>query len=108
MIATDGNCSLGAPLTKYVDTFLGISGPNYGLCVCQLAQTIPAWCNALDGLYPGYSCEDQVRTIKIFDFLYNMVHDQVFFWKGKKSEIGQLLNFLVFSYFLLKLVFLKL
>uniref|UniRef100_A0A915DYK3 Lipase n=1 Tax=Ditylenchus dipsaci TaxID=166011 RepID=A0A915DYK3_9BILA len=60
LIATDGNCSLGAPLTEKIDTFLGIVGPNYGLCVCQLAQTVPAWCNALDGLYPGYSCEDQL------------------------------------------------
>uniref|UniRef100_A0A1I7STG1 Lipase n=1 Tax=Bursaphelenchus xylophilus TaxID=6326 RepID=A0A1I7STG1_BURXY len=60
LIATDGNCQLGPSLAKHVDTFLGISGPNYGLCVCQLAQTVPAWCNALDGLYPGYSCEDQL------------------------------------------------
>ncbi|KAI6235776.1 Triacylglycerol lipase [Aphelenchoides besseyi] len=60
VIATDGNCSLGPPLGRFVDTFLGISGPNYGLCVCQLAQTVPAWCNALDGLYPGYSCDDQL------------------------------------------------
>ncbi|EFO26782.2 lipase [Loa loa] len=60
LIATDGNCVLGKPLGHRVDTFLGISGANYGLCVCQLAQTIPAWCNALDGLYPGYTCEDQL------------------------------------------------
>lgn len=39
IIATDGNCSLGPPIGRFVDTFLGISGPNYGLCVCQLAQT---------------------------------------------------------------------
>ncbi|TKR76542.1 hypothetical protein L596_017665 [Steinernema carpocapsae] len=58
LIATDGNCSLGEPLSAKVDTFLGIAGPNYGLCVCQLAQTVPAWCNALDGLYPGYTCDD--------------------------------------------------
>lgn len=25
-----------------------------------MAQTVPAWCNALDGLYPGYTCEDQL------------------------------------------------
>ncbi|KAK0414941.1 hypothetical protein QR680_011685 [Steinernema hermaphroditum] len=60
LIATDGNCSLGEPLSAKVDTFLGIAGPNYGLCVCQLAQTVPAWCNALDGLYPGYTCDDQL------------------------------------------------
>ncbi|KAI6176645.1 Lipase domain containing protein [Aphelenchoides bicaudatus] len=60
IVATDGNCSLGPPLGRFVDTFLGISGPNFGLCVCQLAQTVPAWCNALDGLYPGYSCDDQL------------------------------------------------
>lgn len=42
LIATDGNCSLGQPLTDRIDRFLGIVGPNYGLCVCQLAQTVPA------------------------------------------------------------------
>lgn len=60
LIGTDGNCTLGPPLGAKVDTFLGIAGPNYGLCVCQLAQTVPAWCNALDGLYPGYTCQDQL------------------------------------------------
>lgn len=24
---------------------------------------VPAWCNALDGLYPGYSCDDQVDIL---------------------------------------------
>lgn len=62
LIGTDGNCTLGPPLGAKVDTFLGIAGPNFGLCVCQLAQTVPAWCNALDGLYPGYTCQDQVRV----------------------------------------------
>jgi hypothetical protein len=33
LIATDGNCSLGPPLSSKVDTFLGIAGPNFGLCV---------------------------------------------------------------------------
>nr|CDJ86137.1 Lipase domain containing protein [Haemonchus contortus] len=60
LIGTDGNCTLGPPLTSKIDTFVGIAGPNYGLCVCQLAQTVPAWCNALDGLYPGYTCQDQL------------------------------------------------
>ncbi|PIO66068.1 triacylglycerol lipase [Teladorsagia circumcincta] len=60
LVGTDGNCTLGAPLTAKIDTFVGIAGPNYGLCVCQLAQTVPAWCNALDGLYPGYTCQDQL------------------------------------------------
>ncbi|KAK5974324.1 Triacylglycerol lipase [Trichostrongylus colubriformis] len=60
LIGTDGNCTLGPPLTAKIDTFVGIAGPNYGLCVCQLAQTVPAWCNALDGLYPGYTCQDQL------------------------------------------------
>uniref|UniRef100_A0A914WKW7 Triacylglycerol lipase n=1 Tax=Plectus sambesii TaxID=2011161 RepID=A0A914WKW7_9BILA len=60
LVATDGNCTLGPALSDKVDSFLGISGPNYGLCACQLAQTVPAWCNALDGLYPGYTCGDQL------------------------------------------------
>lgn len=70
LIATDGNCTLGPPLTNRIDTFLGIVGPNYGLCVCQLAQTVPAWCNALDGLYSGYTCEDQVKKFRfLLEFL---------------------------------------
>uniref|UniRef100_A0A914C6G9 Lipase n=1 Tax=Acrobeloides nanus TaxID=290746 RepID=A0A914C6G9_9BILA len=60
IVATDGKCDIGKPITQFVDTFLGIAGPNFGLCLCQLAQTVPAWCNALDGLYPGYTCGDQM------------------------------------------------
>ncbi|KAK6049407.1 triacylglycerol lipase [Cooperia oncophora] len=30
LIGTDGNCTLGPPLTAKVDTFVGIAGPNYG------------------------------------------------------------------------------
>ena len=70
LIATDGNCSIGPPLTERIDTFLGIAGANYGLCLCQFAQTIPAWCNALDGLYPGYTCEDQVVLVSFENFIY--------------------------------------
>uniref|UniRef100_A0AC35TLT1 LIPaSe related n=1 Tax=Rhabditophanes sp. KR3021 TaxID=114890 RepID=A0AC35TLT1_9BILA len=58
LIGTDGNCTLGPPLTGRIDTFLGISGPNYGLCLCQMA--IGAQCNPIDGIYPGYTCDDQM------------------------------------------------
>uniref|UniRef100_A0A183G7L4 Lipase n=1 Tax=Heligmosomoides polygyrus TaxID=6339 RepID=A0A183G7L4_HELPZ len=71
LIGTDGNCTLGPPLTARIDTFVGIAGPNYGLCVCQLAQTVPAWCNALDGLYPGYTCQDQARVGSCRDLVNN-------------------------------------
>ncbi|RCN40138.1 triacylglycerol lipase [Ancylostoma caninum] len=74
LIGTDGNCTLGPPLTSKIDTFVGIAGPNYGLCVCQLAQTVPAWCNALDGLYPGYTCQDQVGYSSYVTFYNEFVY----------------------------------
>ena len=35
-----GSCNLGDPLNKKVETFVGISGANYGLCACQGAMEL--------------------------------------------------------------------
>ncbi|CAJ0936220.1 unnamed protein product, partial [Mesorhabditis belari] len=54
--ASDGNCDVGAPLTKNVDVFVGLSGANYGLCTCEASGVSIATCNKDDGLWPGDTC----------------------------------------------------
>ena len=51
---TDANqrsVQLGEPLSRYIDTFVGIAGANQGLTSCYAGLT-PA-CSSVDGLYPG-------------------------------------------------------
>uniref|UniRef100_A0A914YP63 Lipase n=1 Tax=Panagrolaimus superbus TaxID=310955 RepID=A0A914YP63_9BILA len=54
----DGSsCDLGDPLTKRIETFLGISGANYGMCSCQgNASNIDPTCNSENGFWPGDAC----------------------------------------------------
>uniref|UniRef100_A0A914WVV3 Triacylglycerol lipase n=1 Tax=Plectus sambesii TaxID=2011161 RepID=A0A914WVV3_9BILA len=55
--ASDGSCNIGAALTDKVDTFLGISGGNYGLCTCQgFEANIAPTCSKDNGYWPGDSC----------------------------------------------------
>uniref|UniRef100_A0A7E4VI89 Lipase n=1 Tax=Panagrellus redivivus TaxID=6233 RepID=A0A7E4VI89_PANRE len=50
-------CNLGASLTNKVDTFVGISGANYGLCKCQgVNEDLKETCNGINGFWPGNSC----------------------------------------------------
>jgi pimeloyl-ACP methyl ester carboxylesterase len=52
---TDGQSyNLGPSLASYVDTFLGLSGANYGLVACQYATLLPT-CGTTNGFYPGYA-----------------------------------------------------
>ncbi len=48
-----GNYSLGSALTKYIDTFVGIAGANYGLVSCEFSNTLT--CDQTNGFFPGYS-----------------------------------------------------
>ncbi|CAJ0957112.1 unnamed protein product, partial [Mesorhabditis belari] len=54
--ASDGNCDVGAALTKNVDVYVGLSGANYGLCTCEASGALYPTCNKDDGLWPGDSC----------------------------------------------------
>lgn len=64
-----GNCDLGASLIKKVDTFVGLSGANYGMCNCEGGDAfISATCNQQvkgvsntvtlfqNGFWPGDTC----------------------------------------------------
>jgi len=44
-------CSLGAPISGFIKTFLGIGGANLGLSTCQSSST--AYCSDVNGLHPG-------------------------------------------------------
>jgi len=48
-----GNYNLGSSLSKKVDTFVGISGANWGITDCYFSST-SVTCNAENGFYPGY------------------------------------------------------
>mmetsp|Transcript_30788 Transcript_30788/g.22888 ORF Transcript_30788/g.22888 Transcript_30788/m.22888 type:complete len:111 (+) Transcript_30788:502-834(+) len=51
---TANSFNMGDPLTDRVDTFVGISGANYGLVSCwgPTADFTPT-CNKENGFYPG-------------------------------------------------------
>uniref|UniRef100_A0A7E4VIS0 Lipase n=1 Tax=Panagrellus redivivus TaxID=6233 RepID=A0A7E4VIS0_PANRE len=50
-------CNLGSALTNQVDTYVGISGANYGLCNCEGgSEYIEATCSGVNGFWPGNSC----------------------------------------------------
>lgn len=52
--ADGGSYDLGPALTAKVDTFIGISGSNWGLVSCyQTGPTTPT-CGSTNGFYPGY------------------------------------------------------
>ncbi len=54
MLIVAGNCNVGPPLTAKVDTFLGMSGGNYGLCSCGGAEAdIAPTCSKDNGYWPG-------------------------------------------------------
>ena len=47
-----GSYNLGPSLAKYVDTFLGIAGANWGLSTCYTSAAIPT-CGPVNGFFPG-------------------------------------------------------
>uniref|UniRef100_A0A0N4ZCQ7 Lipase n=1 Tax=Parastrongyloides trichosuri TaxID=131310 RepID=A0A0N4ZCQ7_PARTI len=56
----DTNEDLGHPLTKFVDTFVGVAGPNHGISLQMGALSLPGCaisaipiCNQVTGLYSG-------------------------------------------------------
>uniref|UniRef100_A0A914UKQ4 Lipase n=1 Tax=Plectus sambesii TaxID=2011161 RepID=A0A914UKQ4_9BILA len=55
--AKDGTCNIGSSLASQVDTFLGLAGGNYGLCVCEgTSAVLEATCNKDNGYWPGDEC----------------------------------------------------
>ncbi|KAK0402020.1 hypothetical protein QR680_016097 [Steinernema hermaphroditum] len=51
-------CDIGPSLAEKVDTFIGISGANYGMCTCSLEnEAIFPTCNNINGFWPGDDCD---------------------------------------------------
>uniref|UniRef100_A0A1I8A932 Lipase n=1 Tax=Steinernema glaseri TaxID=37863 RepID=A0A1I8A932_9BILA len=51
-------CNIGPSLASRVDTFIGISGANYGMCTCSLQnEAIFPTCNNINGFWPGDDCD---------------------------------------------------
>jgi len=63
--------NLGAPLTKRVDTFVGIAAADLGLADCYLMPEIPT-CNPLNGFYPGYA----IGPLGLSTYLYDLNEDK--------------------------------
>lgn len=68
--ANGGSYSLGAPLTSSVDTFVGISGANWGLVSCYQSGASTPTCGATNGLYPGYAAGSP--PFGLSNILYNI------------------------------------
>uniref|UniRef100_A0AC35EZ02 Lipase n=1 Tax=Panagrolaimus sp. PS1159 TaxID=55785 RepID=A0AC35EZ02_9BILA len=56
--ADDGICNVGTSLRSRINTFIGISGANYGMCQCSGGNTTAIFptCNKKNGFWPGEPC----------------------------------------------------
>uniref|UniRef100_A0AC34FKP6 Lipase n=1 Tax=Panagrolaimus sp. ES5 TaxID=591445 RepID=A0AC34FKP6_9BILA len=56
--ADDGICNVGSSLRSRINTFIGISGANYGMCQCSGGNTTAIYptCNKKNGFWPGEPC----------------------------------------------------
>ncbi|CAJ0581653.1 unnamed protein product, partial [Mesorhabditis spiculigera] len=61
---------LGGPLTKFIDTYVGVAGPNHGISLQMAGLQLPAClfgglpiCNQLNGLYSG-NCPQTSRYLQ--------------------------------------------
>uniref|UniRef100_A0A0N4ZDY4 Lipase n=1 Tax=Parastrongyloides trichosuri TaxID=131310 RepID=A0A0N4ZDY4_PARTI len=53
ILGTD-ECTFGSSIKPIIDTFIGISGSNYGLCSCSGVNSLYFdTCNKKNGFYPG-------------------------------------------------------
>uniref|UniRef100_A0A914CIS4 Lipase n=1 Tax=Acrobeloides nanus TaxID=290746 RepID=A0A914CIS4_9BILA len=61
IVATsEEKCHLGESLHSKIDTFLGLSGANYGLCSCESLTNYPV-CNKMNGFWPGDTCAKETE-----------------------------------------------
>ncbi len=69
--ANGGSYNLGSPMTSSIDTFVGISGANWGLVSCYQTGGSTPTCAATNGLYPGYSAWSPY-PLGLSNILYNL------------------------------------
>ena len=86
-----GPYQLGAPLTSIVDTFVGISGGNWGLVGCeQIGDAVPI-CSSTNGFYPGRA-EGPVGLSAILQDLNSAPHFEGAFVYSIWSKVDELIG----------------
>ncbi|KAI1727767.1 lipase (class 2) domain-containing protein [Ditylenchus destructor] len=63
---------LGAPLTKFIDTYVGVAGPNHGISLQVGGISVPGCvfsivpvCNTMNGLYSGFCPAESMYLMDI-------------------------------------------
>ncbi|VDM62382.1 unnamed protein product [Angiostrongylus costaricensis] len=84
---------LGAPLTKFIDTFVGVAGPNHGISLQVGGVAIPGCvlsvipvCNQVTGLYSGF-CPNESEFLQDINKQYGYEGRYIFSIHSKKDQI---------------------
>uniref|UniRef100_A0A0N5A6J8 Lipase n=1 Tax=Parastrongyloides trichosuri TaxID=131310 RepID=A0A0N5A6J8_PARTI len=74
----DGNCDIGKSLSHKINTFVSLSGANYGLCLCNIPiySSLPS-CNKKNGFWPGNDCSFNSCTQTLDNECPQMEYSQV-------------------------------
>uniref|UniRef100_A0A915NBC7 Uncharacterized protein n=1 Tax=Meloidogyne floridensis TaxID=298350 RepID=A0A915NBC7_9BILA len=88
---------LGAPLTKFVDTYVGVAGPNHGISLQVGSFSIPGCalallpiCNGQTGLYSSGFCPSTESA-----FLQDINRQQGY--EGKYRQRDQIIGYTITS-----------
>jgi len=84
---------LGQPLTRYVDTYVGIAGPNHGISLQVAGISVPGClfsllpvCNTMTGLYSGF-CPAESQYLQNINSMYQYEGANVFSISTKKDQL---------------------
>ncbi|VDM85378.1 unnamed protein product [Strongylus vulgaris] len=84
---------LGGPLTKYIDTFVGVAGPNHGISLQVGGLAIPGCvfsvipvCNQVTGLYSGI-CPSESEFLQDINGQIGYEGMHIFTIHSKKDQI---------------------
>lgn len=71
---------LGTPLTKFIDTYVGVAGPNHGIALQVGGISIPGCifsiipvCNQMTGLYSGI-CPSESLFLQV-DYYFHYINN---------------------------------
>ncbi|PIO59268.1 triacylglycerol lipase, partial [Teladorsagia circumcincta] len=84
---------LGGPLTKYIDTFVGVAGPNHGITLQVGGVAIPGCvlsvipvCNQVTGLYSGL-CPSESEFLQDINRQAGYEGQHIFAIYSKKDQV---------------------
>uniref|UniRef100_A0A7I4Y2B7 Triacylglycerol lipase n=1 Tax=Haemonchus contortus TaxID=6289 RepID=A0A7I4Y2B7_HAECO len=84
---------LGGPLTKFIDTFVGVAGPNHGIALQVGGVAIPGCvfsvipvCNQVTGLYSGL-CPSESEFLQDINLQAGYEGQHIFTIHSKKDQI---------------------